>query len=72
MRKSLLGLLSAVALVAGAASANAQDTIKVGVILVLSGQFADAGAQMLNGIKTYMRACSSCPGRGTLQRRPGH
>ena len=42
-------------LLASAAPANAQDTVKVGVILSLSGQFADAGVQMLNGIKTYMK-----------------
>jgi len=42
-------------LLAGAMPANAQGTVKVGVILSLSGQFADAGAQMLNGIKTYMK-----------------
>jgi branched-chain amino acid transport system substrate-binding protein len=43
------------ALLAGSAPAAAQDTLKVGVILSLSGQFADAGVQMLNGIKTYMK-----------------
>jgi branched-chain amino acid transport system substrate-binding protein len=42
-------------LLASAAPANAQDTIKIGVILSLSGQFADAGIQMLNGVKTYMK-----------------
>jgi branched-chain amino acid transport system substrate-binding protein len=55
MRKMLVTLLGATALVAGASAANAQATVKVGVILALSGQFADAGAQMLNGIKTYMK-----------------
>src|SRR5256714_10070551 len=35
--------------------ANAQQTVKVGVILTLSGQFADAGIQLDNGIKTYMK-----------------
>ena len=49
--------LSSVAavLLAGAAPAHAQDTVKIGVILSLSGQFADAGVQMLNGVKTYMK-----------------
>jgi branched-chain amino acid transport system substrate-binding protein len=51
----LIALLGATALIAGATTANAQGTVKVGVILSLSGQFADAGAQMLNGIKTYMK-----------------
>src|SRR4051812_39790142 len=55
MRKSFAALLGATALLAVAAPANAQDTVKVGVILSLSGQFADAGVQMLNGIKTYMK-----------------
>src|SRR5215208_7282890 len=55
MRKSLVGLMSAAALVIGAASAHAQGTIKIGVILSLSGQFADAGVQLDNGIKTYMK-----------------
>src|SRR2546423_2132403 len=35
--------------------ANAQQTIKIGVLLTLSGQFADAAIQMDNGIKTYMK-----------------
>ena len=55
MRKSLLGFVSATALIIGAATAQAQDTIKIGVIMTLSGQFADAGVQMDNGIKTYMK-----------------
>ena len=55
MRKSLAGLLGAAALIAIASPAAAQGTVKVGIILSLSGQFADAGAQMLNGVKTYMQ-----------------
>ena len=54
MRKSLVGLLSA-ALIASAALAHAQGTIKIGMINVYSGQFADAGIQMDNGAKTYMQ-----------------
>src|SRR5205085_8178754 len=37
------------------ASANAQDTIKIGVINPYSGQFADTAAQIDNGIKLYMK-----------------
>ena len=37
------------------APAQAQQTVKIGVLLTLSGQFADAAAQMDNGIKTYMK-----------------
>jgi branched-chain amino acid transport system substrate-binding protein len=55
MHKSLAALLGATALIAMGAPASAQDTVKVGIILSLSGQFADAGAQMLNGVKTYMQ-----------------
>jgi branched-chain amino acid transport system substrate-binding protein len=55
MKRILLagvGLLAA-ALVSGAA--NAQDTIKIGVISAFSGQFADTSAQIENGIKLYMK-----------------
>ena len=55
MRKSLIGVVGALALIAGAPSASAQGTVKIGVILSLSGQFADAGVQLQNGIKTYMK-----------------
>ena len=55
MRKSLFGLLSATALAVAMTPAAAQDTIKVGLILTLSGQFADAGIQLQNGVKTYMQ-----------------
>ena len=55
MRTSLVALMSATALLASAASSNAQDTIKIGLVMTLSGQFADAGIQMENGIKTYMK-----------------
>src|ERR671926_389600 len=36
-------------------AASAQQTVKIGVLLTLSGQFADAAIQMDNGIKTYMK-----------------
>ncbi|HWM82155.1 MAG TPA: ABC transporter substrate-binding protein [Pseudolabrys sp.] len=39
----------------GMTAANAQGTVKVGVIMTYSGQFADAAAQMDNGIKLYMK-----------------
>src|SRR5438270_6211470 len=50
----MLRLIAAVALALPLA-AQAQQTIKIGVLLTLSGQFADAAAQMDNGIKTYMK-----------------
>lgn len=43
------------AAVAAAFPAHAQQTVKIGLILSSSGQFADAGAQLDNGIKTYMK-----------------
>lgn len=51
-------LLIGAALLAAAllpASGHAQDTVKVGMIISLSGQFADTGVQMLNGAKLYMK-----------------
>jgi branched-chain amino acid transport system substrate-binding protein len=45
-------MLAAVVLPAGA---NAQQTIKIGVIAAFSGQFADTAAQIDNGIKLYMK-----------------
>src|SRR5215204_4086119 len=36
-------------------SAGAQQTVKIGMPLTLSGQFADAANQMLNGARTYMK-----------------
>jgi len=55
----MLRLIAAAALAAFASAlplaVQAQQTIKIGVLLTLSGQFADAAAQMDNGIKTYMK-----------------
>ena len=55
MKRIRVGLGCAVALLVGAASAHAQGTVKIGLINVLSGQFADAGIQLDNGVKTYMK-----------------
>ncbi|OAI52761.1 ABC transporter substrate-binding protein [Betaproteobacteria bacterium SCGC AG-212-J23] len=48
-------LLVAAAIAAAFGSAQAQQTVKIGMPLTLSGQFADAASQMLNGAKTYMK-----------------
>jgi branched-chain amino acid transport system substrate-binding protein len=40
---------------AALAPAHAQETVKVGLIMTYSGQFADAAAQMDNGVKLYMK-----------------
>jgi branched-chain amino acid transport system substrate-binding protein len=54
MQRSLVAFAAAAGLF-GASSAMAQGTVKVGLIMTLSGQFADAGTQMENGVRTYMR-----------------
>jgi branched-chain amino acid transport system substrate-binding protein len=54
MRTTAVGLTTA-ALLAAIATANAQQPVKIGVILAYSGQFADPSAQMDNGIKLYMK-----------------
>jgi branched-chain amino acid transport system substrate-binding protein len=40
---------------AGTGVVSAQDTVKVGIILSYSGQFADTAAQLDNGIKLYVK-----------------
>src|SRR5438876_7082623 len=51
----MLRLLTMAGLVCAALPAHAQQTIRIGMINVLSGQFADAGIQMENGARTYMK-----------------
>jgi len=48
-------LIVAAALATAFGAAQAQQTVKIGMPLTLSGQFADAASQMLNGAKTYMK-----------------
>ncbi|HEX7007252.1 MAG TPA: ABC transporter substrate-binding protein [Alphaproteobacteria bacterium] len=55
MRTAKLALTCAAALLLGLAGARAEDSIKIGIILPYSGQFADAGNQLDNGIKLYMK-----------------
>jgi branched-chain amino acid transport system substrate-binding protein len=52
MRKALLIIGAAVLAVS---SANAQQTVKIGLIMAYSGQFADTAAQMDNAIKLYIK-----------------
>jgi branched-chain amino acid transport system substrate-binding protein len=51
----MLRIAFAVAAAFAASAASAQQTVKIGMPLTLSGQFADAANQMLNGAKTYMK-----------------
>ena len=47
--------MAAAAILAFAGVAQAQDTIKIGLIMAYSGQFADAATQMDNGIKLFVK-----------------
>ena len=59
MQKVLIGLAGLIAglilATAFGGAASAQDTVKIGIINEYSGQFADTGAQIDNGIKLYMK-----------------
>jgi branched-chain amino acid transport system substrate-binding protein len=55
MQRTSVGIACTALLLFGAASANAQDAVKIGLILPYSGQFADPAAQMDNGIKLYLK-----------------
>ena len=52
MRKTFLVIAAAIL---AASSANGQETVKIGLIMAYSGQFADPAAQMDNGIKLYIK-----------------
>jgi branched-chain amino acid transport system substrate-binding protein len=55
MKRLLLAGVSLLAAAIVSGAAQAQDTIKIGVIAAFSGQFADTAAQIDNGIKLYMK-----------------
>jgi len=59
MRTMLLRLCCLAALpflaVSSETSAQAEDTVKVGLVMTYTGQFTDAATQMDNGIKLYMK-----------------
>jgi branched-chain amino acid transport system substrate-binding protein len=48
-------LAAAAALGLAASAAQAQDTVKIGLIMAYSGQFADTAAQMDNAIKLFIK-----------------
>jgi branched-chain amino acid transport system substrate-binding protein len=52
MRRLLFAGVVAMAL---SATAHAQDTVKIGLIMPYSGQFADPTTQVDNGIKLYLK-----------------
>src|ERR1700687_5492612 len=56
MQRLLSGLAGcALTLLFDAAAADAQETVKIGLIMPYSGQFADTATQMDNGIKLYIK-----------------
>jgi branched-chain amino acid transport system substrate-binding protein len=55
MQKILYGLAGLALVLAGASTADAQDTVKIGIINPYSGQFADTAIQMDNAIKLYVK-----------------
>ncbi len=56
MRRSFVGILAGLAAgLLASATAHAQGTVKVGLMLPFSGQFADPGAQADNGVRLYMQ-----------------
>jgi branched-chain amino acid transport system substrate-binding protein len=56
MRRALVGILAGIAAgLFASGSVQAQDTVKIGLILPFSGQFADPGAQADNGVRLYMQ-----------------
>ncbi len=56
MRKSVLVSAAILAgVLTASSSSQAQDTVKIGLIMAYSGQFADASAQMDNAIKLYVK-----------------
>ena len=55
MLKHYVRLLLSVAAFLIAASASAQEPIKVGMVVEMSGPFADIGRQIMNGARAYMK-----------------
>ena len=55
MRRTLVTLLAVAAAMLAASSVNAQGTVRIGLVMPYSGQFADTATQMDNAIKLYMK-----------------
>jgi branched-chain amino acid transport system substrate-binding protein len=55
MRRIGLGLCTLAAIFGATSNVNAQNTVKIGVIMPFSGQLADLSVQIDNGIKLYMK-----------------
>jgi branched-chain amino acid transport system substrate-binding protein len=55
MRRARAGFCWVVLALGALVPAHAQQAVKVGLIMTYSGQFADAAAQMDNGVKLYVK-----------------
>src|SRR5262245_30107174 len=55
MRRMLLATASLAAALLADGPALAQPTVKIGLIMTYSGQFADAATQMDSGVKLYVK-----------------
>jgi branched-chain amino acid transport system substrate-binding protein len=55
MRRTLIGLAALAAILLAGLPADAQPTVKIGLIMPYSGQFADTATQMDNAIKLYVK-----------------
>jgi len=55
-RHFVLGAVASLALAAGSSTAAADEPVKVGILLELSGPFAAQSKQIANGIKAYVQA----------------
>ena len=55
MKKAVLGFFCCAMLHAAGVPANAQEIVKVGLLMTYTGQFTDAAAQMDHGIALYMK-----------------
>src|SRR6516162_6790445 len=68
MQRLLCGFAGcALALLLGATAADAQETVKIGLIMSYSGQFADTATQMDNGVKLYMKQRGDSAGKSKIE-----
>ncbi len=68
MRNELYGTaLLALSIAASGVAAHAEDAVKIGVVLPLSGPFSPAGVEIANGIKTYLKVHGSEAGGRRLE-----
>jgi branched-chain amino acid transport system substrate-binding protein len=65
LKKQFVIAIAATALVASAGAAAAQETVRIGLILSLTGAFGITGQAVVNGAKLYVGdTATSLPGAG--------